>query len=276
MKLSIITINLNNCEGLRRTMESVFNQTYKDFEYIVVDGASTDGSVGVIGELEVKVPNDINFHWISEPDTGIYNAMNKGLRMAKGEYILMLNSGDYLMDESVTKSIMPHLINGVDIIQGNVLNFKNGNWVTNRGYGRSDLTFRDVYKGFFLHQASFIRMAVYEKYGMYDETWKIGGDTVFFLKALGFGEATFKYVDICISIMEPNGISSLPSEKWKRIRIEEDKRYDGLLPTRLLEMCVKEEKKVNLYDELHQNRWIWKTVLLLDWLSKLLNKRNNN
>ena len=96
MKLSIITINFNDAKGLEKTIQSVINQTYKDFEYIVVDGASTDGSVDVIKKYSNKLT-----HWVSEPDTGIYNAMNKGTRMASGEYCLYLNSGDFLADNDV-------------------------------------------------------------------------------------------------------------------------------------------------------------------------------
>ena len=108
MRLSIITINRNNAEGLRETMGSVFRQTYCDFEYIVIDGASTDGSVNVIREMSASLKkglsrdkslnNALSFNWISESDSGIYEAMNKGIRKAKGEYCLFLNSGDFLID----------------------------------------------------------------------------------------------------------------------------------------------------------------------------------
>ena len=87
MKLSIITINYNNCDGLRKTIESVIAQTTRDFEYIVIDGGSTDGSVDVIKEYA-----DYIDYWVSEPDKGIYNAMNKGTRAAHGDFLLFLNS----------------------------------------------------------------------------------------------------------------------------------------------------------------------------------------
>ena len=83
MKLSVITINYNNRDGLKKTIESVVNQTYKDFEYIIIDGGSTDGSVEVLKEYSDKID-----YWVSEPDKGIYNAMNKGIDIAKGEYVM--------------------------------------------------------------------------------------------------------------------------------------------------------------------------------------------
>ena len=91
MKLSILTINRNNAAGLEKTMKSVTDQTFKEFEYIVIDGASTDGSVEVVKNLESGFAH---LKWISESDSGIYNAMNKGIRMASGDYIQILNSAD--------------------------------------------------------------------------------------------------------------------------------------------------------------------------------------
>ena len=115
MKLSIITINYNNAEGLRKTMESVLAQTYTEIEYIIVDGASTDGSVDVIRELATRP----TIKWVSEKDTGIYNAMNKGIRMATGEYIQILNSGDILAADDVTERMMAALAAQCAEIKGN-------------------------------------------------------------------------------------------------------------------------------------------------------------
>ena len=98
MKLSIVTINRNNANGLEKTMQSVASQSFKEFEYIVVDGASTDGSVDVIRSHEADCAH---LKWVSEPDSGIYNAMNKGLQMATGDYVQILNSGDCLAASDV-------------------------------------------------------------------------------------------------------------------------------------------------------------------------------
>lgn len=104
-KLTIITINLNNKAGLQTTIDSVIAQTYKDFEWIIIDGGSTDGSK----ELIEKYTNYIKY-WVSEPDKGIYNAMNKGIKVAEGEYLQFLNSGDSLFSNSVLSDIFtpPH------------------------------------------------------------------------------------------------------------------------------------------------------------------------
>ncbi|MFZ3274524.1 MAG: glycosyltransferase, partial [Lutibacter sp.] len=96
MLLSIITINFNNLEGLKKTMASVLGQTWKEFEYIIIDGGSTDGSAAYI-ESQSQHLN----YWVSESDKGIYNAMNKGIKVAHGEYLLFLNSGDEFYDLEV-------------------------------------------------------------------------------------------------------------------------------------------------------------------------------
>ena len=98
-KLTIITINLNNAAGLEQTMQSVLSRTRQDIEYVVVDGASTDGSVEVVRHFADLFGERMK--WVSEPDAGIYNAMNKGIRMAAGEYLQFLNSGDYLAADDV-------------------------------------------------------------------------------------------------------------------------------------------------------------------------------
>lgn len=114
MKLSIITINLNNKNGLSETISSVIAQTFTDYEYIIIDGQSTDGSLEVIKQNA----NHIN-QWISENDHGIYNAMNKGLNLAKGEYCLFLNSGDSLYDSDVLQVLFSQSFTE-DIISGGI------------------------------------------------------------------------------------------------------------------------------------------------------------
>lgn len=100
-KLSIITINYNSYEGLKKTVESVIGQSYKEFEYIIIDGGSTDGSA----EYIIKERDNFDY-WVSETDNGIYSAMNKGILKATGEYLLFLNSGDLLLDKNILNNIV--------------------------------------------------------------------------------------------------------------------------------------------------------------------------
>ncbi|MBQ7381985.1 MAG: glycosyltransferase [Paludibacteraceae bacterium] len=267
MKLSIITINRNNAEGLRKTMESVLAQTYRDFEYIVVDGASSDHSVEVIKELTNDQVNELkNFTWITEPDTGIYEAMNKGLKMCQGEYTLMLNSGDYLVDEHVIERIMPEL-DGTDIIQGNTISQREGVLWRDRGYGKSDISFLDVQRGYFLHQASFCKESLFEQYGYFNEHNRYVSDTEFFIKTLGFGGASFKYVDIDIANFDSTGFSSSKEASIRQVYLNEEYTMQHrLFPGRLYAYCRDSERKVELFDALHKHKWLWYGLMALKTL----------
>lgn len=278
MKLSIITINYNNAAGLKKTLDSVASQTCTDFEHIIVDGASTDDSVEIIREYEQFLASNLlplasRLKWISEKDTGIYNAMNKGVRMAQGEYTLMLNSGDYLVDEHVTEKVLP-LLDGTDIIQGNTIEEYPDKVIRNRGYGISDISFIEAMDGHFLHQASFIRLDTMQKYGYYDESYKKAADSYFYITALAFGNASFKYIDIDIANFDVNGISSMQDPKWIQIDKEEDARWYGEhISTRLMNLYCTAPRKIRLYDTLHRHKWIWYVTILLvrisEWITPI-------
>jgi glycosyltransferase involved in cell wall biosynthesis len=199
-KLSIITINLNNREGLQRTIQSVVSQTFTDFEYIIIDGGSTDGSVEVIREYVDRID-----YWISEPDTGIYNAMNKGIRLAKGEYLLFLNSGDWLADENVVKDFYKSKLNE-DVISGNVVmkNAKNEIWESPQ---KDKLVFYVFYRTTIPHQATFILKYLFLQYGFYNENNHIVSDWEFFLECLMINNCSYNHFDRIISYCDMTGIS---------------------------------------------------------------------
>ena len=268
MKLSIITINYNNATGLKNTLDSVAAQTYTDFEHIIRDGNSTDESVEFIRKYENALASRLSplvsrLKWLSEPDTGIYNAMNKGIKMASGEYTLMLNSGDYLVDEHVIGKVMP-LLDGTDIIQGNTIEEINREKYRNRGYGKSDIDMFDVMKGYFLHQAAFCRKELFDLYGMFDETYRIIGDTKFFMTCLGKKDASFKYVDLDIANYDMTGITAETTGKWVDQRKAEVRRMRSELYSNRLNLFFEEnDKKIRLYDKLHRHKWIWYFVIAI-------------
>lgn len=219
MKLSIITVNRNNADGLRKTIESVVSQTFTDFEYIIIDGASTDGSVEVIKEYaKATLPNGEGLgerlYWVSEPDTGIYNAMNKGILKAKGEYLQFLNSGDWLYDNSVLEAVFGYSYSS-DIITGDMLKvYPNGNSVLDKGqvFSRKnefkDLTLYDMYYGTINHSCSFIKNDLFKHYGFYDENYRIISDWLFFLKLIVFHGVKAEYVDCIVTKFDMSGISN--------------------------------------------------------------------
>lgn len=209
-KLSIITINRNNAEGLRKTIESVVSQTFTDFEYIIIDGASTDNSVNIIREYADKIT-----YWVSEPDKGIYNAMNKGILKATGAYLLFLNSGDWLSSNEILSKVfkVPH--NNVDIITGDLITIQKdsiSNIVKGPAFYRAQrneiVSLNDLYTGTLHHPVSFIKRSLFDKYGLYDENLKIVADWLFFLKVVGLNGANVQYVDLPIVYFDMKGISN--------------------------------------------------------------------
>lgn len=201
MKLSIITINYNNRDGLQKTIESVVSQTWRDFEWIVIDGGSTDGSK----ELIEKYQGHFSY-WCSEPDKGVYNAMNKGIAKAKGEYLNFMNSGDCFVNNNVLNRffLYPH---SEDILYGYMVRDSIDGPVNNSSVMKAKLTWRDLYYDGLPHQSCFIKRGLFTKYGLYDEQLKAVSDWKFFVKALVYNHSTYKFVPIKVSIYKSGGIS---------------------------------------------------------------------
>lgn len=222
MKLSIITINYNNNRGLQKTIDSVISQTFKDFEWIVIDGGSTDGS----RELIEKYQEYFAF-WCSEPDKGIYNAMNKGIRKANGEYCLFLNSGDYLNGDCL-RTIVP-LLKG-DIIVGIVKSEECGK--LSYRYSNENFVFSQLYTSSFPHQASFIKRELLQKYGNYDEDYQIVSDWKFFIQVLKNKGVSIEFIKNIVSVVEESGISAKNKDLLKK---EKDKIFAETFPSYMLQ-----------------------------------------
>lgn len=226
MKLSIITINYNNAEGLRKTLASVAAQTFRDFEHIIVDGGSTDGSVEVIREYEQSLASRLsplasNLKWLSEPDSGIYNAMNKGIAMAQGEYLQFLNSGDWLVDENSLTNVFAEAAD-MDIIYGDRINVYANGTTEGVNYFPDKMTALFLYQGMISHQASFIKHGLFEKYGLYREDLKYASDWEFFLKTFLLHNCSYQHVHQYVVYFDCAGISSITEnneEMWNERRI---------------------------------------------------------
>lgn len=220
MKLSIITINRNNAAGLEKTLKSVATQTCKDFEHVIIDGASTDNSVDVIKKYESSLSTLKTTHpvkWISEPDKGIYNAMNKGIRMASGEYIQILNSGDSLFDEHVVERMLAALEEKKypEILYGNMIKqWPDGRTLCDRcGNGR--LSMLSFYHGTLNHNSAYIRRSLFERFGYYDEDLKIVSDWEWYLKAIPLGGVQPVYVNLDVTFFDMTGVSESNTAYWK-------------------------------------------------------------
>ena len=211
MKISIITINFNNSEGLTKTIESVINQTYSNIEYLVIDGGSVDDSSAIAKSYKDKIS-----YFISEPDNGIYHAMNKGIKRSNGDYLLFLNSGDSLINNEIISQVVE---NGLthDLIYGDLLFFdRDKEWTWKLS---DDLTFKNFYKGTIPHPSTFIKKRLFDIVGLYDESLKIVSDWKFFLLATAKFNCTCKHIPLIITAYNFDGLSSKP-ENLKLIEEE--------------------------------------------------------
>lgn len=214
MKLSIITICYNDKAGLQKTAESVCKQTFREFEWIIIDGGSKDGSKDVIDNLASNLENNITY-WCSEPDNGIYNGMNKGIAHAKGEYLLFMNSGDAIYKEDTLSTVVP-MLKDKDVYVGNIVKDTNGE-IKNVIFDADTpqkLLYRFVFRGI-PHQASFISRTLFEKFGGYREDLRIVSDWYHFFEAIVLNGYTVSCLNTYVAIYDGTGLSSTDSTMMK-------------------------------------------------------------
>lgn len=211
MFVSIITINYNNIKGLVKTIESVLKQTYCNVEFIIIDGGSKDGSKEYIESKSSK------FHyWISEPDSGVYHAMNKGLRVAKGDYCLFLNSGDYLKDSNVIYNAS-QLLNFKSALVYGLIQWEDSLELWNP---KRDLkSFEMFNRSCIPHQALFFKTETIKKYSGYKEEFRVISDWGLMLEMIR-DKYTVQKIDLVVSICETQGISAAYEQLAKKERIQ--------------------------------------------------------
>lgn len=275
MKISVITINYNNSSGLKKTMESVFAQTSKEFEHIIVDGASIDNSVQTIQRFNSRYLSGSTiqqFQYISEPDKGIYNAMNKGIKMSSGDFLLFLNSGDIFYDELVLEKCAEKIDENVDICSGILILEKNGKSVTLNPPATLSL-YQSIYNHL-THPNTFIKRSLFDKYGLYNENNKIVSDWEFFFLASGVNECTYRVINIPIAVFFEDGISS------SNIELQDDEK-NSIIKKHLTQSVINEliqrnqlEKMYNepqyVYISRLSNKPFARKIILL--ILKVLNK----
>ena len=200
MKVSIITVVWNNKDTIEDAIESVLGQTYKNIEYIIIDGGSTDGTVDLIKKYEDKIA-----YWVSEPDKGIYDAMNKGLKVATGEYISILNADDYYEEDAISLSLETILKTNSDYSYANARMLGEKSSVVIKPINPLDeqIYFQMPYP----HVSLLIKSSIYREFGFYDTTYKIAGDHDFAVKVYTKGYRGI-YIDKVICNLHEGGISS--------------------------------------------------------------------
>lgn len=254
-------------------MRSVAAQTGVDFEYIVVDGASSDGSKEVIRSFEASFGERLK--WVSETDKGIYNAMNKGIVMASGDYLQFLNSGDCLTSENVTVQMTGSLKSAgfPSILYGNMLkDMPDGKLLRDRCFAGKNISFLGFYIGTLNHSSAYIKKSLFEKYGLYDEGLKIVSDWKWFLQAIILGGEKPVYADIDVSLFDMHGIS----ETNKTLDKAERKRVLGeLIPSPILADYDAWSSSIGQMRRLKRHPWAYRIVRFLERVLFKIEKRQS-
>lgn len=272
IKLSIVTINYNNAEGLRKTLASVASQTYRNIEHIIVDGKSTDDSVDIIRDYnhrfeigDLKLENVI---WSSESDRGIYDAMNKGIRKATGDYVWILNSGDCAASSDVVERMMAILEReSYPLLLGNIVKiYPEGKKVSEKKIHNAntpkllDVSMLTFYRGTIPQDAAYVRRDLFEKYGYFDESLKICADWKLYLNMIAMGNVKPMYVDIDVVLFDMTGVSNANDA----LRLAERRVYlEEMLPMSVLKDYDNYSFPIEQYKRLKRFH-IWGVVYFIE------------
>lgn len=206
MKYSIITVNYNNKGGLLKTIKSVIHQTYRDFEFIVIDGGSTDGSTDVLKEYD-KLIN----YWISEPDGGIYQGMNKGIKKAKGDYLNFMNSGDCFYETDILEKVSAYN-SDADFIVGKDYHYNSENHQGHVSIQPPRTTMIHFFVATLDHQSTFIKRELFNN-SLYDEKYRLVSDWIFFTEKIVNEGKQVQFIPDVVCRREEGGLSEQQREK---------------------------------------------------------------
>ena len=218
MKITIITATYKSCATLRDTIESVLSQTYLDYEHIIVDGKSKDATLDIIREYEPRYQGKLR--WISEPDKGIYDAMNKGIRMATGDVVGLLNSDDFYTSNDVLEHVARALSDpNVDAIYGDIHYVNDDDLTHCVRYYSSRVFSRGLMRLGFMpaHPSFYCRRTIYEKYGLFDTSLRVAADFENLLRLIFVNRIRTKYIPEDFVTMRTGGASSSGMVSHKRI-----------------------------------------------------------
>ncbi len=249
MKISIITINYNNADGFTKTLESVYSQNYDSIEHIIVDGDSSDGSKEILEAYEFD-----DVIKISEPDSGIYNAMNKGVNKSSGDYLLFLNSGDSLRTSDSIENVVSMLIGNKDFYYGDLMmQFENEDRI--RKYPETLSFYYFFHKGSLPHPSMFFKKSLFTQIGLYNENFKIVADWDYYVKAIFKHDATYKHIAIVVSNFDAYGISSDPKHRALLLKEKEESitnNFSGFKEDYEMLQMLNQDKNASLIRSIHK------------------------
>lgn len=206
MKLSIITVCKNASAGIAQTIDSVLTQTYSDYEYIVMDGGSVDDTADIVKSYQKGISR-----FVSEADRGVWHAMNKGISLAEGEYIYFLNAGDRLYDKETLKNVLNDDSLNEGIVYGDIIE-NHGNRYVQMNYPDT-ISIRYLFSNMICHQATFVKKALFEKYGYFDERYKFVADYDFLWRCIIKYQASYRHIARPIAYYDMNGLTTNPENR---------------------------------------------------------------
>lgn len=262
---SIITINRNNALGLEKTIASVISQTFDDFEYIIIDGASTDNSVDIIKQYHNNVTN-----YISEPDLGIYNAMNKGIKLSRGLYCIFINSGDMLYSKNTLQDIF-NLKRNEDLIFGNVIIQKNeiSSFIAT---SPDIISFDFLFTTSLHHPSSIIKRDLLQTAGLYNEEYKYVSDWSFFVDAIFKYNCSYYHINLTVAIFNTDGVSS-QKENIEKINNERESHLFNNYKNMYISLLNRSKQKTVVFALEHpNNKFLLFCTNLTDKLLTIKNK----
>jgi hypothetical protein len=218
-KITVITASYNAENTIEQTISSVVNQNYPNIEYVIVDGGSTDGTVSVIKEYA----SSYNIQWISEPDQGLYDALNKGVQMATGDYIEIIGADDALVSADIISQVVREMNPNTDVFAGQVW-YVDEDSKKQSPYINASMRNRSTYRGGMSpHAAMFARRELLLRYP-FDTSYRIAGDYKFFLQCYYDEKVQIQYSDIMVAFFATSGLSSDVESAWR----EEKRLYSEL------------------------------------------------
>lgn len=239
MKISLITVTYNSAGSLRDTIESILRQTYKDVEYIIVDGLSQDGTVDIVREYEQVFGG--RMRWISEKDKGLYDAMNKGINMATGDIVGILNSDDFFTSNTVLQSVAEAFFDDIDAVYGDI-HFvrpsdlsKSVRYYSSRNFRPWALRF-----GYMpAHPSFYARRELFEKYGVYSLNYRLAADYEMMVRLFRKAKIRYKYLPIDMVTMRTGGMSTRSVRNRLQLTVEDAKacRENGMYSNFLMCSC---------------------------------------
>lgn len=269
-KISIITINYNNKAGLQKTIESVLEQTSKNYEFILIDGDSNDGGKELLQQHQDKFT-----YWVSEPDNGIYNAMNKGIKVATGDYLLFLNSGDYLAENTMLEQIEAQIDGNYDIYYGDIIFDEINN--KRKIVFPEVLTFDFFFRDNLSHQSSFIKRELFDQIFYYNEDFKIVSDWEFLIYAICKHNVSYKHLDLLTTIYDGSGYSSNPNN-YKTVYAERAislKKYFPTFITDYEQISQLKNRRIQQVLAIQKHRFPWKLLKFFIKIAWLFTPRKN-